>query len=595
MPSYKIRLSIVGPMMATGLEGRDYGIDAPFLRDADGKRFVFPGTQLKGVLRQILGAMSDAAPERLERKLLEKMFGTASGSSTATKFDADPSRWAPNAGHILVTDLVAADRPDHAEHTMTRIAVDDFTGSVREGHLQVLEQPVGIGETLTFEGTISLTVDQETADACIAWIGEALKLLPAIGANKSAGFGRLAATPTLEPLATEEPSPAVDQDRIAALAASPAVNVSLRFDGPFLISAERWNSNLISGQTRVPGAAFKAVIAQMLGADQEDHPLHHALSRVVMRELRPAKPDAARPITAPLSHFVALEGRSFSIGNGFDDDPEDYVVELGAETIAFLPDVKTDSDAFASLKAQLHETFEPERQVRTRTAISSKGVAETGQLFTYSAVKPNGFVWTGTLLRGAATAEEFAALLKAIPSRIEGFGKTRVGASIELGSANLPDQTAPVGRVRIVLETPACLHAPRDFLAFAEEVDPAERLRLQYQAYFADALRQMANGAPATFADADLELRFFATQFRIGGYLAARYPIADDGYQPWVLTSPGSAFEFSIPVGLEKSFIRLLELGLPVPSGLTEARRTWRGNPFVPENGYGEIRLMGKV
>jgi len=87
---------------------------------------------------------------------------------------------------------------------------------------------------------------------------------------------------------------------------------------------------------------------------------------------------------------------------------------------------------------------------------------------------------------------------------------------------------------------------------------------------------------------------FSQKQKRVGGYLAARYPIVDNGYYPWILTDAGSVFEFGYPgrIGERR---QTFSAGLPVPSGFTESRKTWSGNPFVPENGFGEIRLAKKI
>lgn len=589
MPSYAIRLSIAGPLMATGLETFQYGIDAPFLRDADGKRFVLPGTQLRGVLRHVMLEMSSAAPDKLERRWIDRLFGSASGDADNDGFDGPSSGWEPKSGILTISDLAAPEPSAGRARTMTRIAINDFTGSVEHGHLQVLEQPAGINDVVIFEGRVTINADEDSATALVGWIEKALALVPAIGANKSAGFGRIVAQPVLELIPAVPAVPAVQPDALPALAEAGPAELVLEFDGPFLVSADRWNSNLISGQSRVSGAALKAVVAQMTGARAPDHPLHGPLAQVIFRELRPAKPDAARPRTPSLS-FFAVEGEN-ELLDGFSEDPELYA-SISGGNVAFLPDIKPDDPALSRLLSRLGETFSESRYIRTRTAINANGTADAGKLFTYSAVKPGGHVWKGSLHRGSASAESFSALLAALPARVEGFGKTRVSARLTVVPAKHAAPAPTSGKVMLVLETPACLHTPEDLFAFPEEPDADERLRLQYQAYFASALRSAAAGSGPTFRDSELDLRFFAQQKRVGGYIAARYPVFENGYYPWILTVAGSAFELTLPDGYDEALPRLIESGLPVPVGFDGERRTWRGNPFVPENGYGEIRLL---
>jgi len=147
-------------------------------------------------------------------------------------------------------------------------------------------------------------------------------------------------------------------------------------------------------------------------------------------------------------------------------------------------------------------------------------------------VFPGERVWKGKLCRRLSDAD-FAKLLSQIPAEIKGIGKTKVSASVT-GKPIEPDQTTGLAKRRANrLETAACLHAPDDIFAFADELDPSKRLRLQISSLLANALRERETETNPTFNNEDLGLRFFAKQKRVGGYLAARYPIVDNGYYPW--------------------------------------------------------------
>ncbi|CAH0343037.1 RAMP superfamily CRISPR-associated protein [Rhizobium sp. CECT 9324] len=583
---YPLKLSVAGPLMATGLQTNINGIDAPFLRDHAGN-FIIPGTQLRGILRHVLEAMAEAAPHLDIPEKIALLFGRPSGSAGSGGFESGAKDWEPDRGHAVISDLIA-NPIKNVSKTMTRIAVDDFSGSVKPGHLQILEQPVGLGKVVEFHGTLSLQLPEDRASEYLNWLAKALALVPAIGAHKSAGFGRVVDATLGQTAQNRTAETPFDSKTIEAVAEADAAEVIITFDGPFLISAETWNSNLLSGKSRVPGSAIKAVIAQQMGAKDPQHKLHEVLADVIISEFRPSKPAGSRGKTLPLSYF-AVQGMD-ELVDAFDFDPEEWAAD-GA-VVSFQPDWKDDNIAVASMKTQLNDRYEEQRHVRTRTAISKNGTAATGQLFTYSSVIPGEYVWKGIIRRGSASRKAFLALLCCLPERLEAFGKTRTGASLTIAPLATKSRLTAKGRVRIVLETAACLHTPADLHGFSDVTDPSERLRRQYQAYFANALRQAGVQDAPSFEDDSLQLLFFAQQRRVGGYLAARYPVTDEGYYPWLLTVEGSAFEFVLPDGYEQALQTFLAAGLPLPVGFSGHRRRWQGNPFVPENGYGEIRMM---
>ena len=67
-----------------------------------------------------------------------------------------------------------------------------------------------------------------------------------------------------------------------------------------------------------------------------------------------------------------------------------------------------------------------------------------------------------------------------------------------------------------------------------------------------------------------------------------------DRYEAFLVTTEGSIFELSGPAALQADFERFACNGLPLPESLPADRRDWRHCPFVPENGYGEVRIDAK-
>lgn len=586
MLRYDIAITIAGPFITTGVVAAAHGIDAPFLRDHN-RDVIIPGTQIRGILRHVLTAMAEAAPSHLTPTEVSEWFGSASGDAE-TGFGTGAHGWAPVKGRVRFSDLVASDRRGRID-TMTRIAVDDWTGSVLPGALQVLEQPIKRGETAVFSGTIAVDLEPAAAARFEEWAVKALKLVPAIGAHKSSGFGRLIGAPLIALSKSQDIAgrAAAPSDH-AAIVAAGAARVTLRFDGPFLVSAGRWTGNDYSGSEVVPGAVVKAVVARAIGADQAGHALHSTLAKAVFRELRPVGAGGKRPVAVPLSLYWWEDETGGETYDALDDGCS--ALEMGAfGHVTFRPDVKPGSNFQKELDRRSSWTFEGARHVRTRTKVDSRGLADTGKLFTYSAVEPGDHLWIGTIARGDLDDDAFASLIAALPDRLDGIGKTRVSARLELGAETEPVwRPAASGRVRLLLETDACLHTPEDWLSRDNLADAGERLRLQYQDYFGAALAARAPAAVPVDAAA-LDLRFFAQQRRAGGYIAARYPPAAHGYRPWVLTTAGSVFDFVVPPSHSGAITSFLRRGLPVPAGFDALRRSWQGNPFVPENGFGEV------
>lgn len=582
MTTYEISLSVVGPVMTAGEGAVAHGLDTPFLRDHTGA-FIIAGTHLRGVLREILEQMAAAAPQHLSPVEVADWFGAPSSDAREAGFDAEAPRWDPQRGRLHFTDLRYTPAGP-ARPPLTRIAVDATTGSVLRGALQVVEQPVGVGETVTFTGRLVVTGGVETAERIVGWLEEARKLVPAIGGQKSAGFGRVDNI-AFAKIATDSDAAAVTADQAAALASGDGVAVTLTFEGPFLVSSASQTGNVFHGAETVSGAVLKGALATLHGADDDAHPLHAALAGAVFQEFRPATAASPRPCTAPLS--LAHVPDEPMLVDALEDDLEFYSV-AAAGVAAYALDWKYD-DVGEALATVTGKSAEPKRYLRTRTAMKD-GLAEDARLFSQSAVMPGEFVWKGRILRGGLDEAAFAALLQALPQRLTGIGKMRTAATVAVAPLDLTP-AAPRGgqRWRLVLETPACLHAPADVAAVAAADDPAVGLKASYAAYFVGALAE--RGGPAVAAD-DLDLVFFATQRWAGGYLAGRYPVADDGYQPWLLTEAGSVFEVTVPAGSEAAVASFACRGLPPPVRLTGRRRQWQGNPFVPENGFGEVRLI---
>jgi CRISPR/Cas system CSM-associated protein Csm3 (group 7 of RAMP superfamily) len=587
-----ISITVVGPIMTPGIEEARSGRDDTFLRNADGK-LIIPGTQIRGIARHVLRSIAEAAPKKLSETKIESWFGR--GSANRDEAILSPANaWEPKRGKLRFSDFIWSDDSGPAAEVMTRIEVAADTGAVKSGSLQVIERPINIGQFANFAGTVMFDGTGDEASELARWLTVALKLVPSLGAHKSAGFGRVENIHITGPVQRGKTSCALTASQASTLAKNGVVAFSLKFTEPFLVSADRWLANSFRGSDAVSGSVLKAVLAEMTGASDPSHPLHDQLSQVVIREARlpclSGKRPGQRPSTPPLSKYTITypDGAHADTEDAFDADPETDLAQAGS--IAFAPDWKSTPP---ELITDYGTRTDISQQVRTRTAIDEFGIADENKLFSHAALQPKeGQTWRGLIAQGRLGTAEFEALLAVLPAQLENIGKTRVAADLTVETVNQLPLPPATGKIRFVLETDAVLHTPTDVFAHDDAPDLAERLKRQYAHYFAAALNERGPPGGPLLVWNDMEVKFFARQKRVGGYIALRYPPSDGGYCPWFVTCSGSAFEINVPASHADAFKSFLERGLPPPTGFGTNRQSWHGNPFVPENGFGEIRLL---
>ena len=178
-------------------------------------------------------------------------------------------------------------------------------------------------------------------------------------------------------------------------------------------------------------------------------------------------------------------------------------------------------------------------------------------------------------------------LIAALAGTSLGLGKTK--AAMDWRPAPVVDRPTatrhPTGW-RVVLQTSACLHGPH--ATRSRERDPTAALRADYEAYWRHVL-----GAAGHLVD------FMARQRLAGGYLARRYPITARSYEPYLLTEPGSIFlieerDIDAADELADRLAAFVVMGLPLGPGWPARQRDWRRHPFLPEAGWGEVRISSE-
>jgi hypothetical protein len=212
---------------------------------------------------------------------------------------------------------------------------------------------------------------------------------------------------------------------------------------------------------------------------------------------------------------------------------------------------------------------EPAKLPRTHTAIGPGSVAEDQQLFTTIARSVRGRQWLVAI-------DGSKALIDLLAAGLDGVGKTSATATFTRVAHPACRQPQSVHRhsdqFAIVLQTPALMLDPKGHAD----------VRAQYASYF------------RTVCPEAKLLNFYAAQRLAGRYLATRRRPYGSTYYPFIMTDPGAVFLLQAEAGkdapLRERLAELMRTGLPVPVLKDAAPLDWRNCPFVPENGFGEIR-----
>jgi len=190
----------------------------------------------------------------------------------------------------------------------------------------------------------------------------------------------------------------------------------------------------------------------------------------------------------------------------------------------------------------------------------------------------------------AEVAQQLAELL----SVLSFVSKTKAACDVEV-EAVLPGDSQILGSleleasdstVALVLQTPTLLCDPR--FQDVNGIPKSGALGLEeLHKLYAAAWLQLSEGALCL-------KHFFASQSLAGGeYLHRRFRKGKP-YTPWLLTDAGSVFVFEVKnaEGAKTKLSEWIEKGLPLPAwGEGPWQSDWRRNPFVRENGFGEIAI----
>lgn len=550
-----ISITLESPFLSQGLAVPAFGIDVGHIRDFS-ERPILPSAEIKGVLRHALDLLDPPADWMHER------FG---------KEDSEDTR----AWRLNFSDLVCQ-TPGKKLKT-TRIALDDDTGAVMTGHLQVVELIAPVGEHVTFTGHVDfIAANDDEACETVERLGTALGLVYAIGAFKTAGFGRvegrsIGKAECLGPVVPDTPF------------TKPHFTLSFTLDRPLLVDTEQITNNVFKGSSTIPGSVLKGALARRLEAAGRltTKAEKRAFSRLrVGHAVSTVEGERADPVL-PLS---------LAVGADFKEDfPDWHDAALwpdgeGApvkEPVAYQPDWK---------QSHYPKTIHTEKLSRTRVKIDAeRGAADDGNLFTEVGVSPRvgdrpvhwqtEITWPGEDVSDdeKAILADFCAALQ----NLRNIGKNNaIMEQVKPGEPPGDPAASLVGQVRIVLTTPhLMLHCD----AMENEEKFHKALCVYWKSVCDDGLK---------LAETDGAPNVFATQTLAGGEVMRKFPGMDDQtVEPFVLMDVGSVFVLDV-LDAVKATTTLSEwrrFGLPL--GLHFGPEDWDKCPYLPENGYGAVAI----
>lgn len=578
----KVTLTINGPVLTKSTSAGSFGIDAAFAKNENGD-FILPRGLIKGKLWQSFTEQDD--------------LGIQANAGWQQLLGLPATNYLPNRGQLDFTPFVFNGSPPSTDPRY-RIRMDEARGSADDGAYQVIETIAASGEQVDFSGTIRFyATDESSAQQINSILYRGLSFITNIGADKSTGFGELVKVHIESTHREMLSSPIVNRGD----SSNYALHLKLRPLSPFCIARHNSKDNIFESDDIISGGVLKGCLATTWQAfwggsgpissetrpqiaDQPEYPeLCRNFEKVRFTHAFPAADGNTRPSVIPYSLVADDRGE-------LSDVSSLVKAELGHDGKASAFQVDWKYEFWSKVRKQFG-WINTKRILEVRNKHDrSRRKAEDENLFSYEMIDPEGHFWLGSVdfsrvpdSERSATVDQFKHLITCL-TELRFLGKTKTRIAVETGNGLFDDRfnSHLSGESFVVsLQTPALLCDP-----FALSPPSGEtELRLAYESVWSD------------ISGGTLKLvNFFAGQHLAGGnYLNKRFSNSRP-YNPFLLTDAGSVFVLE-GTGLThsgKSASQFIEdwhsHGLPLPPWAVDRYGpSWDVNPFIPENGYGEI------
>lgn len=560
---FEVSLQLRAPVLSQATGGRKHGLDTVTVRD-DHDIPSLLGSSIRGNLRHAWLDLAKASG-KLQIAQIEEWLGTPS----LEEGNNSPQRARLSFSYYWQAQQKTTPNVRH------RISIDEKTGAVQEGALQVIESPFITGEIIEFTGEIyALSENEEELKNLLFWLRKGLNYIPALGALRGVGFGRVEKIRISEPKLTKTSTQAIPK--------TAQFGIALKLDRPFCFAKHHNKNNHFSSDTFITGGAILAVLSRYL---KDDSVLKTHFNKIKISHAFPSK-NQKRPLATPQS-FVGIKIENET--KVYDLSLKNTAGLIHGKAPAFSPDWKKEWGIVAGLCGQVELSC----SVHTHTAITEKWEQdeddEDKRLFSMEVIHPDNYQWFANVncekVPEIARPQVLQELHQLFSQDLHGLGKTKASAPVNycetpyeyaVAANHLPEKQCET--FVLMLQTPALL-LPNPY-----DIPPSNggtKLREIYTAVW---------NALAGEQVFDLS-HFYARQQLVGGaYLQQRFWSEQAHYNPAILTSAGSVFVFTVK-NLEKTreiLARWLADGLPQHSD-TFGGENWQQNPYIANNGYGEI------
>lgn len=576
---FDITLTLAAPFNTASAEPARLGIDAPLLRDHQG-RICLPGTLVHGRVVEEIGNWQSFP------KLNARLGGKATDD-----------RWKPDRKALVFVDFTVDNATAPPTASFVRISKDRDSGTVKRHHLQIIEQAGEPGGELTFTGYASVVCDTSEAESIAKELRGALGLVPNFGADRSVGYGRV--------LNVDVKLRAAATSALTWPNNATRVELVLQLDRPFLVTEGMTTENLFVGSDTIAGNALKGAFADTCKALNLPFPWAGFDDVVFSHAFCSGDSARARAVPDSVVEFK-LNGHKLALDLAHHADA--LVLGIGEDTSAPLFNMDWKSDPMPPGLATypgkhdgtlLHKKFgwaKPSHTLRVRTAIDAetRAAADT-LLFAYDRVvhehdvgtddnpKWQRLTWRSVIdISAVPSIDQPAAgqhLIQLLQHGLVGLGKTKANVTVvSITKSTATPTTVGAGQtIFLTLQTPALLTAP----GALREGSTAADLHDAYRETF-DELSGHSLGLSHFYARQNL---------RGGKYQHTRFKGAPQQYTPWLITEAGAVFALKvIDVGKASAALkRWTQQGLAIPTSWGAECAKWQHNPYLPQNGFGEI------
>lgn len=610
MRQMHIELEFTGPFLTQFSGGRSLTLDSSMARYRG--RPVISGSLIKGCIRHAMTRFS-AISDQLTADDVIDWFGSESQVTESL----DTSFRSPGRLYFDYVWKQSADQKTEVNQRNFRITLNEH-GVAKPGHLATIEALYKSGASAHFSGSVRLdgSLSDEDVKRITGLIRKSLHYTPAMGAMKGVGYGRV------KSFAVQESELTHDSKAMNGLDSCDRLGLSLQFDRPIHLSglsSQVGNSRV--SQQYCHGSVLKGALARQLAQVSDDLQsdflfddlvFTHALPATSKQNVRSlplplslasAKLDDSRTVIAdtalePNARFVTQNKRKLVFLTS-----EAFQKLQSVEGTGFLHYVSQGKAAIKELAATLFSAKEGvtndvtcSSHTQVRTAINHEtGAASESQLFSQHNIETQDKVWLADVDFSQVPESRRGDVVKAVSSALSKglhpIGKTKAMAATTVSPNPYRDQPTirlEKGKyIRLLLLSDARILPEQLETTSSNSYRQLEQKYSEYFAAIGDGLFRLSH--------------YFAEQRFAGGlYYFKRFRQKQvDDYRPEILTRRGSVFvleaeEVAIADKvLTENALALLtswsRLGLP--SAPDRLHDSWQTDPFVRENGFGEVMI----